>query len=148
LHVIQRWKEKGIHYYITGNHAKKGYVDETKGNLLGYGIFQFNENNVEYTYKPYLQSLFIKYNEKHVDRVRMKKGKAYRFTFHGEINILQTQKTIDLANYPMLPVKTSIEDEEIAYLLDGQTVLGKKSGKTILTVSIDDVITTAELVVE
>src|SRR5690625_6875909 len=62
LHVLQTWRKAGVDYVITGNGARKGYVANEQGNLLGYGIIDSSPSGMTYRFKPIISRLKLQFN--------------------------------------------------------------------------------------
>src|SRR5690625_7210777 len=57
LHVLQTWRKAGVDYVITGNGARKGYVANDQGNLLGYGGIDSSTSGMTYRLKAFLSRM-------------------------------------------------------------------------------------------
>lgn len=138
LHVLHEWEKDGVQYIITGNGARKGYVSQERGNILGYGIFQLTSDGVSYSYKPHIEKIKIYHKDKMIERLTLLKGSTTKLQLHVKINELESSYNVDITPFQMIERKWTSSNKHIIHVDDQGVLRGLNVGEAYITVQVSN----------
>lgn len=145
LHVLQTWEKGGVDYVITGNGARKGYVANDKGNVHGYGVVDVSPRGMTYIFKPFVSSLHLQINHAETIPGHIKQGTTHQLSVYGHFNELDSDYTVDLTDYPLIPKQWSSTCQEVITVTQNGLIYGRKKGTAQIRVMINGLMETMQI---
>lgn len=136
LHVIDQWQLSGVNYIITGNSARKSYVSNEKGNILGHGVLSILKNNVTYEFLPYVEDLKITHDGNSVNQVYLKTREIIDLRVTIEIDKLSSQYEVDIMDFKLINKKWHSSNKEVVEIDCCGRASAVGQGTAIVTVEV------------
>lgn len=132
LHVLQSWEKDGVNYIITGNGARKGYVANKLGNVLGYGILYMNKEHMTYEYKPYVKSISIK-----APAGLLNTKESYSLRVIGHISGLDGGYSVDLTDFHLINKRWTTKDPSVLSINKAGLIYTKQAGTATVDIELN-----------
>lgn len=138
LHIVKQWRENGLLHVITGNAAKKGYGKVENGNILGYGRFLLQKNDVKYLYRPIFYAIDIISEGKVMDTVHLSVGKTIDLQVIGYIDILQTKYKVLINDFLYFDGVWYSSNKDVVQITDNGAIKAIHKGEATVSYCINN----------